>query len=90
MTNTPEVQAKVGDLATMSINGDSYVVIIYKVTPKTITVHSVVKQSDGSYKSVPDPDLRTFRWSEKRQGYIYAQYFRLTLGKAVERRDPSF
>lgn len=89
MTNTSEVQPNIDDFATMSINGDSYIVLITNFTPKTVTVQGTRRMSDGTYKGVSDW-RKTFRWNEKRQAYIHDKYFRLTLGVAVERRDPSF
>lgn len=97
MTNTQHrvltpkgIYAQEGDLATMSINGDSYIVIIDKVTPKTITVQPTMRTAENTYVQAFRDDPRTFRWNEKRQTYVYQQHFHLTLGKAVERRDPSF
>jgi hypothetical protein len=91
-TCTPQGFVGSGDFATMSINGDSYVVIIDKVTKsgKTITALHTVKQPDGTYIASTQRDSMVFRWNEKRKGFIYSQYFRLTLGEAVERRNPSF
>lgn len=79
-----------GDLATMSINADSYVVIVKKVTPKTITTKSCVRQEDGTWEENPHSEERVFRWNEKRNTFVFAKYFRLALGVVRDYRDPSF
>ncbi len=87
MTNT---QPQPGDLATQCIGADKYIVHIDKVTPKTITVRHTIHAGNGKYIPLTTSEPRTYRWSEKRQRYVYATHFTLALGIAVEHRDPSF
>ena len=82
---TPELV--VGLPATVSINGDSYAARITKVSSSLHTI-TVERTLYGSTR------MDTFRWSAKLGRYRSAGgkhgSYALTVGRAVEARDPSF